>query len=792
MDHIIVRQAHLHHLKYVDVDIPKGKLVVFTGVSGSGKSTLAFDLLFEEGRKRYLNSIGLSTESGWNEGEPFTKIRGLPPAIAVAQNTIRQSNPRSTVGTKTRILDLLCRLYSIEGKDSNRKLMKLPSELFAYNRPEGMCPGCYGLGYVMEVDQRKLIPDQDWAMDKICRKFGHVLANTLSHLGEATGVNWKTAPYRSLTEQQKHDFLYGVPHAFEGVIPFLNARRNTSPISRVLFERRFYSSSICSLCHGYRVKEQALNVKIENKHIGELLLMPASDLESFLQSLNSRIRLQPESKPIIDFVISKCEQLINVGLKYLNALRSIPSLSGGELQRLYLMLHLQSDFDSLLYIFDEPTAGLHEVEKGPFLERLRNLTKSGNSVIIVEHDASTILAADYVIEMGPAAGKNGGEIIYFGSVERMTEDSRSVISPYLTGAKKYPPKENRNNMTDTARFMIRNASLHNLKDITVEFPIGVMVGVCGVSGSGKSSLVSGTLVPLLKYYFDMGSDEIEGETSEGEESDVAEAIQELGSLEGWEFIKKCVVVTQAPIGRSGMSTPVTYINIWDKLRKLFAEQPQAVVRGYTPSHFSFNTESGGCPNCKGEGTVSINLGPIGTINHECPACHGTRYKAEILEVKYKGHSIYDVLIADVEEALTWFSEHKAIFKMLETLVRVGLGYLSLGQPAPTLSGGEAQRIKLAKELGKVNKPGTVYVLDEPTNGLGPTDIERLLSLLKELVDQGNTVILTEHKADVLSCCDWLIEMGPGAGSEGGSVIAQGTVEHLMTHPTSQIGQYLSK
>lgn len=516
--------------------------------------------------------------------------------------------------------------------------------------------------------------------------------------------------------------------------------------------------------------------------------MTAGELHTFLKGIlnHDPSVISADVIRIVRMLIRICEQLSKVGLSYLNFVRSIPSLSGGELQRLYLMQHLQSDFDSLLYIFDEPTSGLHEAEKSELISCLRELQEAGNSVIAVEHDAGFICAADYVVEFGPGAGKYGGKVVFSGTAEQFYESPLSVIAPYLNGLKN-EALPNRGLSEASSRLIIREARLHNLNNVTIEIPLGAMVGIAGMSGSGKSSLISGTLVTLLQYYF-----ATEEDTSEEEAAPVGQATQELGTLEGWENIKQCVVVTQAPIGRNRMSTPITYVGIWDKLRSLFAEQPEAIIRGYTPAYFSFNTESGACPNCKGEGTITIDLGPIGNITRVCPVCSGTRYKEEILEVKYQGQSIHEVLNASVEDASRWFFDHKSISSMLNTLERVGLGYLSLGQPATTLSGGEAQRIKLAKELGKSSRSGTIYVLDEPTAGLSGFDIDKLMDLLNELVRQGNTVVLTEHNSDVLSRCDWLIEMGPGGGDKGGSVIAEGTPESLINNSHSLIRPYLKQ
>ncbi|RXZ77450.1 excinuclease ABC subunit UvrA [Paenibacillaceae bacterium] len=791
MDKIQIRKVRLHHLKSVDVDIPKGKLVVFTGVSGSGKSSLAFDLLFEEGRKRYLQSIGLQNNGNQlNEEEPFDEINGLPPTIAVAQNTIRQTNTRSTVGTKTKAIDLLCRLFALEGTDAEECLTDLGPSHFSYNRVEGMCSHCFGRGYNMEIDISRLISNADSTLEKICAKqFAQPLVRQLAGFGAAVEADWKKGAYKDLNESQKKQFLYGLPGIFKGLFPYIEEKMQSTPLQRVLGEKRHCSKTTCMVCNGYRVNEAAQRITVSGLHIGQWLQMSVAEWEKPLTELMEKNGIRADSLKVLKRLSHLSKKLCEVGLSYLTFVRSVPSLSGGELQRLFIMLHLESDFDSLLYIFDEPTAGLHESERGMIRKRIQRLTNAGNTVIVVEHDKEFIRSAEYAVELGPGPGKNGGNILYAGSPQGLSHCPDSVVGPYLSGARIFTLPSTPGIETVCSWMTIRNATLHNLNNVTVRLPLGVMVGVAGMSGSGKSTLITGTLVPLLQHCFDIGGEEAE-ESPDEEEEEGGGLLQGLGTLEGWEQINKCVIVSQAPIGRSRMSTPVTYIGIWDKLRKIFAEQPEAIAREFTPSHFSFNTENGACTACKGEGALTVDLGPIGMMTRECPACQGSRYKAEILEVKVKGQSISDVLQASVEDVIEWFVDHKSIVTMLKMMEQVGLGYLSLGQPAPTLSGGEAQRLKLAKELGKPIKPGTLYVLDEPATGLGEPDVEKLLSLLSQLVNQGGTVILTEHKAAVLSRCDWIIEMGPYGGIGGGSLIAEGTPAELATNPHSLIGPYL--
>jgi excinuclease ABC subunit A len=793
LETIVVRGARIHNLKHVDVTIPKGKFVVVTGVSGSGKSSLAFDLLFEEGRKRYLQSVGLNMGTEQDEfGELFDEISGLPPAIAVEQRTIRQTNPRSIVGTKTKMLDYVKWLYTIEGRNSRGEKTKFPVDTFSFGSLAGMCRACHGRGYITQLNVNKMMPDHEKTVGQICNRLGEFarkLHKYLYLLGKNYRFDWQNELFISIPDQAKHAFLYG-DKDFEGLLPFAKRTMERTVRSRIVGEIRLCSTTPCADCNGYRVNETARSITVNGMHIGQLSEMPINRLYSFITELETaNFDLSAESKPFLRSLQQQCKKMYDVGLSYLTLLRSLPTLSGGELQRLFLMYHLQTDFDSLLYIFDEPTAGLHEMEKASLLKHLKSLTTKGNTVIVVEHDANVIRQADFVIEIGPGAGKEGGKVIFQGEMSHLLVSGTSILAPYLSGVRSLPKKDSYRPISITNRKLtLRGANLHNLSNLTAEFPLGVMIGVAGCSGSGKSSLISGSLVPLLQYCFETESEEDDKEAGADSEK---RSVDELGSLEGWEQLKKCVIVSQAPIGRTSMSTPVTYVGIWDKIRDIYAVQPLSIQRSYSAGHFSFNTDEGACPDCNGEGSELIELGPLGHMRRICVVCNGKRYKAEILEVTYKGYSIHQALNATVDEAIALYEENKTIVHMLRVLNRVGLGYLSLGQSATTLSGGEAQRIKLAKELGKALKPNSLYVLDEPTTGLSCSDVEKLMLLLNELTEQGNTVIITEHDAAILSYCDWLIEIGPGGGAEGGTLVAVGTPADLKLNPISLIGPYLS-
>ncbi|TMV43899.1 ATP-binding cassette domain-containing protein [Paenibacillus mesophilus] len=778
MDNIQVSGARIHNLKHINVTLPKGKFIVFTGVSGSGKSSLAFDVLYEEGRQRYLQSIGLNLRGeSIEEIDPFDEIIGLPPAIAVEQNKIRQSNPRSIVGTKTKALHDLKWLYSLDGRGPDDKRTHLSPDHFAFHSSAvGRCADCDGRGYSSNLDINKIIQDPNRTVSKIVSNISTQLDKYLMKLMKEEKIDWRHAIYADLPDDIKNKVLRGV-ESYEGIMNFIIGRMRRKPESRAQFEQAWCSKSICETCLGKRLSNSARHTYIGGKDISELCEMTMSELDHFFRNLgHEKSTYSALGQRTIDRLSVLFRLFTEVGLSHLTLLRSIPTLSGGELQRLYLMYHLESKFDSLLYVFDEPTAGLHESEKQSLLNKLKQLTYSGNTVIVVEHDIQVIKQADYIVELGPSAGKQGGEVLFQGTLENYLQSECSVLSPYIAGHAHVPsksPDEYRPVTDSTKKLIVRNANLHNLKNLTAEIPLGVMVGVSGVSGSGKSTLIMDTLVPLLKrsmetvnYEVDEDEEEAPSEDSIYEESDTAR-------IEGAEYIQKCVLVSQKIIGRGKGSTPAAYIGIWDKVRSIFAGQPEAVAANYTASHFSFNTEQGCCPSCRGAGVENIDMGAIGIVNRRCTTCNGSRFKKEILDITYQDKNIWDVLEMNAREALEFFREHRAISLMLQTLIQVGLDYLPLGQPVPTLSGGEAQRIKLAKELGKARKDNTLYILDEPTTGLSSPDIAKLMTLLEGFVEQGNSVIIVEHETSLLSYCDWVIDMGPGGGSEGGEIVTAG-------------------
>ena len=789
MQNITVKGARIHNLKNIDISIPKNKLIVATGVSGSGKSSLMFDIIFEEGRSQYLKSLGIL--SGIDDEDKFDSISGLGPTIAVQQSIIRQSNPRSTVGSKTGILNLLCLLYSGEGKDLSSQ-ERLPPSYFSHNAPNGMCIKCSGRGFYNKIHLENLVPDDSITLREVFLKAG--LTPGYERLLERKYGAYMDSPFTLLSDALKSEVIYGQ-----------SVGGNTDKLSYCLtriFEghlykkdeevSHYYGKTICSECYGYRIGEEARSVFIDGKHIGELGKMTLTELERFLEDFKNSEIFSKFADNIIKEILEKVRSLIKVRLGYLTLYREMPSLSGGEIQRLFLTSHLDSKLDSLIYVLDEPTTGLHEAEKEGILASMLGLRDLGNTVIVVEHDRNTIERADHIIDIGPKAGDLGGEVIYQGDLKGLLACQNSITGIYLSTERIQAREHILIDSISHPSLKIKHARTNNLKDLTVSIPVGCLVGVAGLSGSGKSSLISDTLIPLLKASFKGKSggvfnEDNENQIDENEEIDRVETIAE--KLEGIEAISGYAEISQAPIGRNLNSNPATYIGIWDKIRKLFAEQPIAAEKHFTTGHFSFNSK-GACSVCSGSGQESIWLGGNLKINKTCKACHGKRYNEAVLEVTFREKSIYDILDMTVSEAVKFFKDQRSILSVLTVLDRIGMGYIKLGQPTPTLSGGEAQRIKLAKEIGKNRRGNVLYVLDEPTTGLSLYDTAKLIALLDELVKKGNSVVVVEHDPDLLKVCDWIIELGPSGGEEGGYLIASGAPSTLTYDPKSITGRYL--
>lgn len=761
MEEIKIHGARIHNLKNINLTIPKRQLVVITGISGSGKSSLAFDILFEEGKNQYLRSIGIL--AGLDNEDRFDTMEGIGPTVAVHQNTIRQSNPRSTVGTKTGILNQLALVYASDGKALDEHREHLSPGLFLYTTADGMCISCQGRGSYYDINLEQLIPDKATTLLEVYEGL-KVTTGFLRILKKKYGMYFDT-PFWQLPEDIQDEVVYGTydngkqSYCLERILR--NAYEKGEDVEEV------YVKTICPDCHGERVSDDAREVFFHGKRIGELGQMTLTGLLDYLDGIPGE-ELSQFSKNVVKNVRQKLKQLIQFRLGHLTLYREMSSLSGGEVQRIFLHLHLESRLDSLIYVFDEPMAGLHPSEKQSMIKAVNELRDLGNTVIVVEHDKEMISQADHIIEIGPKAGVEGGTVVYQGDYEGYVK-ADTLLSQYLSGKCTMPEREGRTDTFDKEDCLIlKHVNTHYLKDFTVAFPLHAMVGIAGLSGSGKSSLIEGTLLKRLAS---------------------ARKYGHASGISGVERICSFAKISQEPIGKSASSTPASYIGIWDKIRELFAKQPEAKIRNMNAGYFSFHSK-GACPDCWGSGYERIFLTSDFSVDKLCPTCHGKRFQEESLLVKYKGKTIIDVLEMSIAQAVLFFADQSSIAKSLRILEQMGMGYLTLGQPTSSLSGGEAQRVKLAKELGKQRGGNMLYVLDEPTTGLSLYDTALLLKLLDHLVTYGNSVIIIEHNIDVLKNCDYIIELGPEGGDMGGEMIAKGTPEQLIVNPNSKTGRYL--
>ncbi|HGM1096572.1 TPA: excinuclease ABC subunit UvrA [Clostridioides difficile] len=806
MKEIKINGAKIHNLKNIDVSIPKDKLVVATGVSGSGRSSLMFDIVFEEGRKQYLQSLGIL--AGIDSEDKFDNIQGLAPTIAVQQNIIRQSNPRSTVGTRTNILNMLTLLYSVEGQimctmcdtpvsdnlicnNCGYEEERLKPSYFSYNSSDGMCMKCSGHGAYFEINIEKLVLDKHDTLKQVLDR-AKITPGYLRVFSKKFN-DYLDIQFLQLPEEVKNEVLYG--HYENG--------KKSSSLSKV-FHNRYkrgedlngvYTMTACSDCNGFKIGEEARRVLLNGKHIGELGKMTILEIDEFLKILLDQGNLSTFGTNLVNNILSKTRHLIESRLGHLSLYREISTLSGGEMQRLFLNSHLDSEMDSLIYVLDEPTAGLHESEKIDILKSIKKLKDLGNTVIVVEHDKNTIEMAEHIIDIGPKAGIEGGQLVYQGNLEGLLQSNKSLTGQYLSGKYSMPNRTSTKNIThidEIPCITVQNANTNNLKNVTVSLPLGAMVGISGKSGSGKSSLISDTLLPLLRSQFNNHTINNQTNSSEseiGDEDDYAVVETIADRLIGTKYISGYSEISQSPIGKNMNSTPASYIGIWDKIRTLFAGQPESLERGFTAGHFSFNSK-GACPKCSGSGYEKVWLGNNLSIDHICSDCHGKRFNDESLSIKYKNKTIHDILNMSISEAVNFFKDIPNIVSHLNVLEQIGMGYIKLGQPTPTLSGGESQRVKLAKEIGKKRNGNILYVLDEPTTGLSLYDTAKLIQLLDELVANGNSVIVVEHDIDVLNVCDWIVELGPEGGDKGGYIIAEGSPKTLKENPKSITGRYL--
>lgn len=912
---IEIKGARVNNLKNIDLEIPRNRFIVVTGVSGSGKSSLAFDLLYAEGQRRYMESLSSYSRQflGQMKKPNCDYVSGIPPAIAIEQK-VNTTNPRSTVGTSTEIYDYLSMLYARIGKvyspvtnqvvkrdtvedvlgiiasyeertrflilsklnlngnytladklklsqqqgysrvlvdgnienidsvdtesvkgdvylvidrsmvandsdaisryvdsidtaffegngtcrllfykgnetvvhdfstsfDSDGVKFEEPTDqLFNFNSPVGACPVCDGFGKVLGIDEHLVVPNTSLSIYD-----GAVACWRGEKMGEykdmfirsVSGMNFPIySPYFALTEKEK-DILWNSEY---GIYSFFKmVESNQYKIQYRVMLAKYRGKTVCPKCKGSRLREAALYVKVSGRTISELSDMPVSDLKLFFENIDLSETERMIAKRLLLEINRRVGLMVDIGLGYLTLSRLSNSLSGGESQRINLIKSLGSSLVGSLYVLDEPSIGLHSKDTEKLVRILKQLRDIGNTVIVVEHDEDIIREADYIIDIGINAGTEGGEVVYCGEVKDIYRGSDSYTLKYLLGEEKISYPKTRRHWNNY--IAINNARQNNLKGISVKIPLNVLTVVTGVSGSGKSTLINDVLYNALRRNFDMPTEEIPG--------DFDSIDGDINSIYGVEY------VDQNPIGKSTRSNPVTYVKAYDEIRKLFADQAYAKQMGYPASYFSFNMPGGRCEECKGEGTVSIEMQFMADLVLECESCHGKRFKPDILEVMYQGKNISDVLDMTVDEALKFFSENNQtkIVKKLKCLSDVGLGYVKLGQPSSTLSGGESQRVKLAYFLGLESSKPTLFIFDEPTTGLHFHDIRKLIDIFNVLIKKGHSILIIEHNMEVIKNADYIIDLGPEGGVNGGEIVVAGTPEEVAACEKSYTGQYLKK
>ncbi len=943
LDHIIVKGAKEHNLKNINVQLPKKKFIVFTGVSGSGKSSLAFDTIFAEGQRRYIESLSSYARQfiGQMEKPKYETIKGLSPTISIEQKSASK-NPRSTVGTITEVYDYLRVLFArigvqfcqkcgkevgrgdaasmveqvfkmppdsgilllsplvesrkgehkelldelqkegytrvrvdgvvqrisnvqslakhkkhtievvvdrltLKADDSFKKRLtdsletalklgkgqivvnvdnkkdirmseartccgiaypELEPTLFSFNSPLGMCPECNGLGTVLSMDPDKIVPDDSLSIDEGAvvpwrnyfvngeRKKESWGMKHLDAIQKQWGVDF-SKPWKKLPKKHRDLCLYGskdeemvvdwnsakmqgsITTKFEGVMNTLMRRYlQTSSESTKAWYAKFMSTNTCSVCHGRRLKSEIQYVRIGDQSIIDITAKTISEAYDFFNHLKLSSNKKIIAEELLKEIQNRLGFLVNVGLNYLSLDRKGPTLSGGESQRIRLASQIGSELTGVLYILDEPSIGLHQRDNMKLLKSLCHLRDIGNTLIVVEHDQETIESADWVLDIGPGAGRLGGEIVAEGTPLDICRNKSSLTGLFLSGKEsiKMPKKRRSTKGKETNWITIKEAAENNLADIDVKIPLGKFVAITGVSGAGKSTLINQILFPSLAR-------KLHNSTL---------SVGSHKGITGLSHLDKVINIDQKAIGRTPRSNPATYTKVFDLIRDLFAVLPESKTRGYKKGRFSFNVKGGRCENCKGDGYNRVEMHFLADVFVPCEVCKGKRFNDSTLEILFKGHSITDILNLSVRDALTIFSNQPKIKVILDTLHQVGLTYIKLGQPATTLSGGEAQRIKLARELAKKDTGRTLYILDEPTTGLHFSDIRMLLKVLQQLVDAGNTVIVIEHNMDVIKCVDWIIDLGPDGGKAGGQIVAQGTPEVVATSSKSYTGEFLKK
>lgn len=822
--YVTVKGAREHNLKNVSLEIPRDALVVFTGISGSGKSSLAFGTLYAEAQRRYLESVSPYARRLFNQMTvpEVESIEGLPPAVALQQQR-GSATTRSSVGSVTTLSNLLRMLYSRAG-DYPQGQSILYAESFSPNTPEGACPKCHGLGKIYDVTEKSMVPDDSLSIrERAIASWptawhGQNLREILITLGYDVDKPWRDLPKKErdwilFTEEQPEVPVYAgfnskeVKQAIKQKMSpsymgtFTGARRYVMQTfattqSQLMKKRvsRFMSSTDCPLCDGKRLRKESLAVKFAGMDITEISRIPMKQLATLLLPFAETNHKKPAgdhpekrvvTQRITQDIIERLKVLIDLGLGYLTLERSTPTLSPGELQRLRLGTQVHSNLFGVVYVLDEPSAGLHPADTQALLGALELLKNSGNSIFVVEHELEIIRKAEWIVDVGPGAGVNGGEILYSGPLEGLKKITASKTRNYLFD---HPNLQKPRSRQPNAWLTLENISRNNLENVTVKFPLGVFTSVTGISGSGKSSLVAQALVELVSEKLGHIIEHEKEETDDLEKTVIETTSGKITS--GMEHIRRMVLVDQKAIGRTPRSNLATYTGLFDHVRKLFADTPLAKKRKYDAGRFSFNIAKGRCENCKGEGFVMVELLFLPSVYAPCPVCNGARYNAKTLEIKYHDKNIAEVLELTVDDAYDFFRSDIKVQRSLEVLREVGLGYIRLGQSATELSGGEAQRIKLATELQRAQNGQTLYVLDEPTTGLHPSDVERLIKQLNSLVDAGNTVIVIEHDMDIVSGSDWVIDVGPGAGDEGGKIVVTGTPAEIALHKESRTAKYL--
>jgi excinuclease ABC subunit A len=820
-----VRGARVHNLRDVDIDVPRDALVVFTGISGSGKSSLAFGTLFAEAQRRFLDSVSPYARRLIDQvGEPdVDSIEGLPPAVALQQQR-GTASARSSVGSVTTISNGLRMLYSRAGDYPEGQII-LYADAFSPNTPDGACPRCHGIGRVFDVTEDLLVPDatktiRDGAIAGWPPAWGgQNLRDILISLGYDIDTPWQDLP------QDRRDWILFTDDAPEVPVyarmtptetrkareenrsptytgTFTSARnyvlhsyaKTQSPRTKKRVSQ-FMDISVCPTCDGKKLKSESLSVTFQGLDIAQISRLTLRDLAILLRTAAGREPpahdMTPEktivAQRITDDIMARIAALTRLGLGYLSLERNTASLSPGELQRLRLATQIRSQLFGVVYVLDEPSAGLHPSDTQALLGALDDLKAAGNSVFVVEHDTSVIRHADWIVDIGPDAGTEGGTVVYSGPTNGLRGVENSHTARHLfdhTRAGDRIPREPK------GWLRLADVTRNNLEGVNVDLPLGVLATVTGVSGSGKSSLVSQALVELVSEALGQ-KPEVEAAGNAPELLEHEPETETQGHIvDGMQHVRRLVVVDQKPIGRTPRSNLATYTGLFDHVRKIFAATDKARARHYDAGRFSFNVAKGRCQNCEGAGFVSVELLFLPSVYAPCSTCRGQRYNDETLEICYRYKNIAEVLALTVERAHEFFADDPAILRALTALRQVGLGYLRLGQPATELSGGEAQRIKLATELQRAQRTDTLYVLDEPTTGLHPADVTLLLAQLEQLVDAGNSIIMVEHNMLVARRSDWIVDIGPGAGDEGGKVVAQGPPAEVAKSTASKTAPFL--